>query len=59
MTNRTMLYLSAFCATIAVVFAVTLIFYDGRANINAYGEGWFEVLLAGGLAVAGLRKVKA
>ena len=56
MIDRTMMLLSAFAATMSICFAAAMIFSDGLANMNAYGEGWFEVLLAGGLAVMGFRK---
>ena len=59
MTDWTLLLLSCFAATMSVCFAMAMIFSEGLADMNAYGEGWFEVLLAGGLAVMGLRKVIA
>jgi hypothetical protein len=26
----------------AIVFAVSLLYYGGHANVNYYNEGWFE-----------------
>jgi hypothetical protein len=59
MVNYTMLVLSCFSGAIAVGFAVVMIFGEGQANINANGEGWIEVLIAGGLAISGFRGVRA
>lgn len=54
--DRTMLMLSSFAATISVVFAATMILSEGHADLNEYGEGWFEVALAGVVAILGYSK---
>jgi hypothetical protein len=56
MINRMMLYLSGFAAAVSLVFAATMIFSSGHADMNYYGEGWVEVALAGSLAVVGCKK---
>jgi len=59
MINYTMLFLSCFSGAVAVGFATVMIFGEGQANINEDGEGWIEVLIAGGLAISGFRLVRA
>jgi len=51
------LLLSSFAATIFIAFAHTMMFHDGGVNLNAYGEGWFETIIAGLIALIGYRKV--
>jgi len=59
MINWTMVLMCVFAAAISISFAVVMIYGGGKANINTYGEGWFEVLFAGGLAAAGWKRVRA
>lgn len=49
--DRTVLLLSAFAATMAIVFSATMLLSDGIANMNAYGEGWIEAIGADDYAV--------
>lgn len=49
--------LTAFAGAVFLGFLCTMLFFEGRANINAYGEGWSEVVLALVLFLLGAREI--
>jgi len=40
-----------FSTAIMLSFAGAMLFNDGRADINNYGEGWLETILAGAIVI--------
>ena len=47
---------TAFIGAVFVAFLDAMLFSEGRADMNAYNEGWLETAIAGILFIAGLKK---
>lgn len=54
MTNSLLLVLSATTLAISISFAITMIYSDGYAYMNAYNEGWVEVVFLGVIGILGI-----
>jgi len=52
-------YLFAFTGAVLVVTLAMMLFFDGHGDMNAYGEGWFEVVLAATAVVITGRMVRS
>jgi|GEM_PF-4026474 len=48
---------SAVSSGFAIVFAITMLFYGGRANINYYNEGWIECVFLFIIGILGFYNV--